>query len=139
MKSVNKVILIGNVVKNPDIVQISEGSEVAKFTIAVNEYYKKEDGSENQITSYIDCEVWGGLVRVVKDYVVKGSRLYVEGAIRMDKWKDIDGKDRVKFKIKVNDIVLVDSKFRSGDTNTNVEKDINNSSTNNTEEDDLPF
>lgn len=139
MRSVNKVILIGNVVRAPDIVQINEGTEVAKFTIAVNEYYKKNDGTEMQLTSYIDCEVWGGLVKVVKNYLSKGSRVYVEGSIRMDRWEDVDGNNKVKFKIRVNDLILLDNKSKSSVSSNNNINDSELMSNGNQEDDDLPF
>lgn len=111
MKSVNKVILIGNVVQDPEVVQINQDTEVAKFTLAINEGYKKPDGEQVDLTTYIDCEAWSGLAKVVKSYVKKGSKLYVEGNIRSDKWTDADsGKARIKHKVRIQDLVMLDSR-----------------------------
>lgn len=111
MKSVNKVIMIGNLTRDPELVTISANAEVAKFTLAVNESYKKQDGEIQEITTFIDCEAWGGLTKVVSNYLKKGSKLYIEGALRSDTWVDADtGKNRTKFKIRVMDLVMLDSR-----------------------------
>lgn len=116
MKSVNKVILIGNLVQDPEVVQINQDTEVAKFTLAINEGYKKPDGEQVDLTTYIDCEAWSGLAKVVKSYVKKGSKLYVEGNIRSDKWTDADsGKARVKHKVRIQDLVMLDSRKDGSD------------------------
>ncbi|MFW5720053.1 MAG: single-stranded DNA-binding protein [Candidatus Dojkabacteria bacterium] len=111
MKSINKVIMIGNLVANPEVVQINENTDVAKFTIAVNESYKKQDGSTQEITTYLDCEAWGGLSKVVSNYLKKGSRVYVEGALRSDTWTDADsGKQRTKMKMRLADMLMLDTR-----------------------------
>ena len=116
MKSVNKVILIGNLVQDPEVVQINQDTEVAKFTLAINEGYKKPDGEQVDVTTYIDCEAWAGLAKVVKNYVKKGSKLYVEGNIRSDKWTDADsGKARTKHKVRIQDLVMLDSRKDGSD------------------------
>lgn len=116
MKSVNKVILIGNLVRDPETTQISENTDVAKFTIAVNESYKKQDGTLVENTTYIDCEAWSGLAKVVSNYLKKGSKVYIEGNLKADTWTDADtGKNRTKHKIRVQDLVMLDSKGSSRD------------------------
>jgi single-strand DNA-binding protein len=116
MKSVNKVIMIGNLVGDPDVVQINSDTEVAKFTLAINEGYKKPDGEQVEITTYIDCEAWAGLAKVAKSYLHKGSKVYVEGNLRSDKWTDADtGKAKTKHKIRIQDLVMLDSR-RDGES-----------------------
>ena len=111
MKSVNKVIIIGNLVRDPETTQISESTEVAKFTLAINDSYKKQDGTLVENTTYIDCEAWSGLAKVVSNYLKKGSKVYVEGNLKSDTWTDADsGKNRTKHKIRVQDLVMLDSK-----------------------------
>lgn len=116
MKSVNKVIMIGNLVADPEVTQINADTEVAKFTLAINEGYKKPDGEQVELTTYIDCEAWSGLAKVIKTYLRKGSKVYVEGNLRSDKWTDADtGKNRTKHKIRLVDMVMLDGK-RDGES-----------------------
>lgn len=143
MSSVNKVILIGNVVKDPQTIQIGESLEVAKFTIALNEYKRSNDGEKIKVTIYVDCEAIGGrIVDIIKEYVHKGTKLYVEGSLRQDTWIDPDtGKQVSKYKIKVKDLTLLSNKKKeeAGESQS-VEDSINQDNlTSADEENDLPF
>jgi single-strand DNA-binding protein len=144
MKSVNKTIMIGNLVADPEVTQINADTEVAKFTLAVNEGYKKPDGEQVEITTYIDCEAWAGLAKVVKNYLKKGSRVYIEGNLRSDKWTDADtGKNRTKHKIRIQDLMMLDGR-RDGESGVNYSKSNDNSSeeapvVKAADDDELPF
>lgn len=141
MKSVNKVILIGNLVRDPEIVQINQNTDVAKFTVAVNENYKKPDGTPVENTTYIDCEAWSGLAKVVGNYLKKGSKVYIEGSLRSDTWQDADsGKNRTKHKIRVVDMVMLDGRGSSSDVDSSsASPDASNSAVPRVEDDELPF
>jgi single-strand DNA-binding protein len=147
MKSVNKVILIGNLVRDPEVTQINSTTDVAKFTIAMNESYKKPDGQLVENTTYIDCEAWSGLAKVVGNYMKKGSKVYIEGSIRADVWQDADsGKNRTKHKIRITDLVMLDSKGGGGgssdDDAPSYSRQESKSSTpavNAVDDDELPF
>ncbi len=116
MKSVNKIIMIGNLVADPETTQINADTEVSKFTLAINEGYKKPSGEQVELTTYIDCEAWAGLAKVTKNYLKKGSKVYIEGNLRSDKWTDADtGKNRTKHKIRIQDLVMLDSR-RDGES-----------------------
>jgi single-strand DNA-binding protein len=119
MKSINKVILIGNLTRDPEVNQVSSDTEVAKFSLAINESYKKPDGQMVESVTYIDCEAWSGLSKVVQQYLHKGSKVYVEGKLKADNWVDADtGKNRTKYKVRINDLLMLDSK-RDGDWSEN--------------------
>ncbi|BDQ05127.1 MAG: single-stranded DNA-binding protein [Candidatus Dojkabacteria bacterium] len=138
MKSVNKVILIGNIVQDPEVVQISQDTELAKFTIAINESYKKPDGEVSEVTTYIDCEAWSGIAKVVKTYLRKGSRVYIEGNLRSDKWTDADtGKSRTKHKIRVLDLVMLDTRKDANSVDSS--KSIDDANVRVNVDDELPF
>ena len=110
-RSVNKVIMIGNLVRDPEVVQINQTTDVAKFTLAVNESYKKPDGEVVENTTFIDCEAWQGLAKVVGSYVKKGARIYIEGSLRADSWQDADsGKTRTKHKVRISDLMMLDGR-----------------------------
>jgi single-strand DNA-binding protein len=94
--SVNKVILIGNVGKDPDIRSFANGGKVANFSLATSESWKdKQTGERKEKTDWHNIAVFNdGLVGVIERYVKKGSKLYIEGQLKTRKWQDRDGTDR---------------------------------------------
>lgn len=87
--SVNRVILIGNLGQNPEIRSTSDGREIANFSIATNEKWKAKDGTPKEKVEYHRVVVFSqGLVGIVKNYVKKGTKLYIEGSLQTRKWTD---------------------------------------------------
>ena len=94
--SVNKVILIGNLGKDPEIRTFGNGGKVANFSIATSESWRdKQSGEKREKTEWHNIAVFGeGLVGVIERYVKKGSKLYIEGKLQTRKWQDRDGNDK---------------------------------------------
>ncbi|MEY3105847.1 MAG: single-strand binding protein [Pseudomonadota bacterium] len=94
--SVNKVILIGNVGKDPEIRSTQDGREIASLTLATSESWKdKATGEKREKTEWHRVSVFNeGLVGVIKNYIKKGARLYIEGTLQTRKWTDNTGADR---------------------------------------------
>ena len=94
--SVNKVILVGNVGQDPEVRQFQNGGQVASFSLATSETWKdKNTGERREKTEWHRIAVFSeGLVRVVQNYVKKGSKLYIEGQLETRKWQDKEGQDR---------------------------------------------
>lgn len=92
MAGVNKVILIGNVGKDPDVKVLENGVHVANFPLATTEIYKK-DGNRFEQTEWHNIVVWRGLAEVTEKIVRKGATLYIEGKLRSRTWED---KDKIK-------------------------------------------
>lgn len=94
--SVNKCILVGNVGKDPELRQTQDGREIASLSLATSESWKdKASGERKEKTEWTNVVVFNpNLVGVVKSYVKKGSKLYVEGSLQTRKWTDKDGRDR---------------------------------------------
>jgi single-strand DNA-binding protein len=94
--SVNKVILIGNLGKDPEIKSFQNGGKIANFSIATSEQWKdKMSGERKERTEWHNIVINGdGLVGVVERYLKKGSKVYIEGSLRTRKWQDRDGNDR---------------------------------------------
>lgn len=94
--SVNKVILIGNVGKDPEIRTFGNGGKVCNFTLATSETWKdKQTGERKEKTDWHNVAVFNdGLVGIIERYVKKGSKIYIEGALKTRKWQDRDGNDR---------------------------------------------
>lgn len=99
--SVNKVILIGNLGKDPDIRTTSDGREVASFSLATTESWKdKNSGEKKDKTEWHRIVVFSeNLVKLVKNYVKKGSKLYIEGQLQTRKWTDKDGVEKFSTEI----------------------------------------
>jgi single-strand DNA-binding protein len=92
--SVNKVILVGNVGKDPEVRYLEGGTAVCSFPLATSETYRNRDGDKVTTTEWHNVVLWRGLAEIAEKYVRKGSQLYIEGKIRTRSWDDRDGNKR---------------------------------------------
>jgi single-strand DNA-binding protein len=90
--TVNKVILIGNLGKDPEIRRIENGAVVATFSIATSESFTdKNSGEKKEITDWHDIVLWRGLAEIAEKYIRKGTKIYVEGKLKKRSWQDKEG------------------------------------------------
>jgi single-strand DNA-binding protein len=101
MASVNRVILIGNLGRDPEIRYTQSGEPIANFSLATNEAWTDRSGQKQERTEWHRVEVFGKPAQVVRDYLTKGRQVYVEGSIRYDEWTDKEGKKRNTTKIHI--------------------------------------
>ena len=114
-KGVNKVILIGNLGKDPEVRYMPSGGAVAGATLATSESWKdKQTGEKKEHTEWHNLTFFGRLAEIAGEYLKKGSKVYVEGSIRTEKWQDKEGKDRYTSKIIVNEMQMLDSRGAGG-------------------------
>jgi single-strand DNA-binding protein len=106
-KSVNKVILIGNLGKDPEVKYTPSGTAVARFSLATNERYKDKDGNWQDRAEWHNIVAWQRLAEIVGEYVKKGNKLYVEGRLQTRSWDDKDGQKKYMTEIVANDLVLL--------------------------------
>jgi len=107
-RSVNKAILVGNVGKDPEVKLLPSGSAVANFTLATSERFKDKSGEFQERTEWHNLVAYQRLAEIVRDYVKKGSKLYVEGRIQTRSWDDqASGQKRYRTEIVVSDLVLL--------------------------------
>jgi single-strand DNA-binding protein len=107
-KHVNKVILLGNVGKDPEVKFLPSGAAVANFSIATSDRYKDKAGEWQERTEWHNVAAFARTAEIVRDYVKKGSKLYVEGRLTTRSWDDKDtGKKVYRTEIMVNDLVLL--------------------------------
>ncbi len=92
--SINKVILIGNVGKDPEVRHLDSGVAVANFSLATSENYTAKNGDKVSTTEWHNIVCWRGLADITEKYVTKGRQLYIEGKIRSRSWDDKDGNKR---------------------------------------------
>jgi len=109
-KSVNKTILLGNVGKDPEIKSTNGGTLVASFPLATADRYKDKQGEWQEQTEWHNLVAYARGAEIIRDYVKKGSKLYVEGKIKTRSWEDKDtGKKVYRTEIIVGDISLLSS------------------------------
>ena len=106
-RSVNKVILVGNVGKDPEVKLLASGMSVANFTLATNERFKDKSGEFQERTEWHSLVAYQRLAEIVRDYTKKGSKLYIEGRIQTRSWDDKENQKHYKTEIIVNDLVLL--------------------------------
>lgn len=107
-KGFNKVILMGNLTRDPEVRTTPSGQSVANFSLAVNRTWKGQDGSNQEAVSYIDCVAWGKTGEIIAQYVQKGRPLLVSGRLDQRSWDDKEsGQKRSKVEVVVEDFNFV--------------------------------
>ena len=107
-KSVNKVILIGNLGKDPEVKYTQAGMPVAKFSLATNERFKDKDGQWQDRTEWHNIVAFQRLAEIVGEYLKKGGKCFIEGSLRTSSWDDKEtGQKKYKTEIIANDLVLL--------------------------------
>jgi len=102
--SFNKVLLMGNLTRDPELRYIPSGTAVSTFDLAVNRVYKAQSGEKKQETSFIRTVVWGRRAEVCAEYLKKGSSVFVEGRLRSRSWEGKDGQKRNTIEVIANNV-----------------------------------
>jgi len=146
MRGLNKVMLIGRLGKDPEMVHFESGVAKASLTLATNEIYKNKQGEKVENTDWHNLVMWRGLAEVANKYLKKGSRIYVEGKLKTRSWDDKEGNKKYITEVEVSDMHMLDSKpdDNSGYSNNAETKQptavVNESNTTTvSDENDLPF
>ena len=144
MAGINKVILVGNLGKDPEIRNLENNVKQARFTLATTESYRDREGNLIEHTEWHTVVLWRGLAGVAEQYLKKGNMVYIEGRLRTRQWQDKDGNTRYTTEILGDNMVMLGGK-KSVETTAAVnagkenavpeEPDTNNANP----EDDLPF
>jgi single-strand DNA-binding protein len=142
-KSINKVILVGNVGKDPEMKYTPNGVPVAKFSLATNERFKDKSGEWQDRTEWHNVLAWQRLAEIVGEFVQKGSKLYIEGKLQSSSWEDRNsGEKRYRTEIVARDVVLLGSPERSSDADRDIpegERESVHAGTGETDDGDIPF
>jgi single-strand DNA-binding protein len=94
MPSLNKVLLMGNLTRDPELRVTPKGTPICQFSLAINRQFKMESGESREEVIYVDVEAWGKQGETIAKYMVKGRPLYVEGRLRLDQWEDKNTKEK---------------------------------------------
>lgn len=110
MRGVNKALIIGSVGKDPEVRATAGGDCIVNLSVATSESWKDKQGNKQESTEWHRVSAFGKLAEIIRDYVVKGSKVYIEGKIKTRKWQDKDGKDQYTTEIVANELQMLDSK-----------------------------
>ena len=110
MATYNKVLIMGNLTRDPELKQTPSSQSVAQIGIAMNRKFKDREGNMREETTFVDCEAWGRTAEVMAQYLSKGKPVFVEGRLKLDQWQDKDGGNRSKLKVVIESFQFIDSK-----------------------------
>ncbi len=113
-RSVNQVMLMGNLTRDPEVRQTPNGQTVCSFGLALNRSFKGSDGQWQEATDFVDIVAWAQLAERVSQYLHKGSRVFIQGRLQYRSW-DQDGQKRSKLDVVANDVTFLDGRDGSGD------------------------
>ncbi|MEN3942203.1 single-stranded DNA-binding protein [Prosthecobacter sp. SYSU 5D2] len=115
MASLNKVMLIGNLTRDPEVRYTPKGSAVCDMAIAVNRRYLTDSGERQEEVTYLDIVLWGKTAELAGQYLAKGRSVFIEGRLQMDTWEDkATGQKRSKIRVVAENMQFLDSKGAGG-------------------------
>lgn len=117
MAGLNKVFLIGNLTKDPELRYIPSGTAVATFSIAVNRFYKLQTGEKKEDTTFMRIVTWGKRAETCAEYLVKGASVFVEGRLQARTWEGQDGQKRNTIEVVADNVQFLGSR-RAADNKT---------------------
>jgi single-strand DNA-binding protein len=100
--SLNKVLLMGNLTRDPEVKYTPKGNAVGDLAIAINDSYKAQDGTVKEVVTYVDIEVWGRQAETCKQYLSKGRAVFIEGQLRLDQWESPQGEKKSRMKVRAD-------------------------------------
>jgi len=115
MASVNKVILIGNLGRDPEVRYQPDGGAIANINLATTDTWKDKSGEKQERTEWHRIAFFGRLAEIVGEYLKKGSQVYVEGSLRTRKWQDKEGKDRYTTEVVASEMRMLGSRGGAGE------------------------
>lgn len=113
MRNINRVIIAGNLTRDPEYRMLPSETPVASFGVALNRRWKDKTGDTKEETTFVDCEAFGRQAEVLRAYGRKGRGLFVEGRLRLDQWQDKEGRHVSKMRVVVDNVQFTDSRSES--------------------------
>ncbi len=140
MSNFNKILLMGNLTRDPQLSYLPSQTAVVEFGLAVNRRWKSKEGEDKEETCFVDCRMFGRRAEVINKYCKKGNPLFIEGRLTFDTWQAQDGTKRSKHRVTVENFEFLGSASGQGARQTNQ----NNAETagqaqQNVNSDDIPF
>lgn len=114
MASFNKVILLGNLTRDPELRTTSSGLAICKIGLAVNRRYTDKDGNQKEEVTYVDIDSFGKQAEVMNQYLAKGRAVFIEGRLRLEQWENQQGEKRSKMSVVCENFQFVGSREGGG-------------------------
>jgi len=115
MSGVNKVILIGNLGKDPEVRYLENGIAVARFTLATSENFKdRTSGERRTVTEWHNIVLWRGLAEIAEKFLKKGSQVYIEGKLKTSQYQDKEGQTKYITEVQANNMTMLGSRTADG-------------------------
>lgn len=115
MPNLNKVMLMGNLTRDPELRYTPNNTPVTKIGLAVNRRWRNQQtGEQQEETTFVDCTAFGRTAEVLNEYLQKGRPLFIEGRLRLDQWQDKDGNNRSKLEVIIENFQFIDSRGGGG-------------------------
>jgi single-strand DNA-binding protein len=113
-RSLNKVTLIGNLTREPELRYTTGGTPVVTFGLATNRSWKDQEGNNKEVAEFHNIVAWNKMAEICQQLLAKGMKVYIEGSLNTRSWEAEDGSTRYKTEIRVEDMILLDSKGKHG-------------------------
>ena len=133
--SLNQVVLLGNIVRDPEVKFIGDSTPVCNFTVACNERYTDRDGEQQERAMFIDCVAWNRTGEIIGEHFVKGQQIAVTGKLQLDQWEDEERGKQSRHKVNVFSFAFTGSKADNDKLRENRAADGDDEEN----EDDIPF
>lgn len=115
MPNLNRVLLMGNLTRDPELRYTPNNTAVCSLGIAVNRRWRDQSGEQQEETTFVDCEAWARAAETINQYMRKGRPIFIEGRLKLDQWQDKDGNNRSKIKVVVENFQFIDSRPGGGE------------------------
>jgi single-strand DNA-binding protein len=113
-RSLNKVLLIGNLTRDPEMKHTNSGTPVATFGVATNKSWKDSEGETKELAEFHNLVAWNKMAEICQQLLAVGMMVYIEGSLNTRSWEGEDGVKRYKTEIRVDEMILLDSKGKDG-------------------------
>jgi single-strand DNA-binding protein len=110
MANLNKVMLMGNITRDPELKYLPSQTAVCEFGLAINRTWTSQDGARKEETTFVDCSAFGKPAETIVKYMKKGSPIFVEGRLKLDQWEAQDGSKRSKMRVVVENFQFISSR-----------------------------
>ncbi|MDH3582729.1 MAG: single-stranded DNA-binding protein [Phycisphaerae bacterium] len=113
MANLNKIMLIGNLTRDPELSYLPSNTPVVRIGLASNRRFKKQNGEQGEETLFVDCSAFARTAEVMNQYLHKGDPVFIEGRLKLDRWQDKEGNPRSKHEVVVENFQFLSSKSDS--------------------------
>ncbi|NMC08953.1 single-stranded DNA-binding protein [Candidatus Microgenomates bacterium] len=122
-RSLNRVLLIGNLTRDPEMRYTNSGTPVVTFGMATNKSWKDSEGETKELAEFHNLVAWNKMAEICQQLLAKGMKVYIDGSLSTRSWEAEDGSTKYKTEIRVNDMILLDSKGKQGTGTDGVESE----------------